>query len=151
MNREDLNPIKATREDYRGFQQLSRPVQAWRFVMWGIVYISMLGVLIRAATWMFLVPLWETEIQDRDRSLQGRLRVLCFIAPPVTGVDTQTAIFAQSGTALMGFAFLDTFNSVWVGINGQPPIWQVAGLIITAGYCFLDPVWGVLHRLRGAD
>jgi len=148
MNREDLNPIAATRNDYNDFKDLSRPVQVWRFVKWGVIYISMIGVLARAATWMFLVPAWEREIQGTDRTLQGRLRILCFLRPPVTDCATSTAIVAQTGTAVMGYALLQTWGTVWVG-TGSVPIWQVAGLLITAGYLMLDPVWGVIHRLRG--
>jgi hypothetical protein len=147
VNRQDLNPIAATRDDYEKFQDLSRPVQAWRFVRWGMIYLMVLGVIMRAISWMVLVPLWEREVKGTDRTLQGRLRILTF-GPPVTDAATSAKVLAQTGTALVGLAVLSVFGAVPTTVGPLERGARIAIIVLWAGFLIGDPVWCVAHKLN---
>jgi len=145
VNREDLNPITATKKDYRAWQQHSRSRRYLRLLRLPVVYLCILGVMWRMAVWMIIVPAVEANLLGKDRSLDGRLSELALIKPPVDPVSTSAAVVAQSVTAVFGWMLGRTMGGI--PVSAVPgPVWRL--IIWTwTGYMVLDPVLGVVWKL----
>jgi len=158
MNREDYDPIAATRADLRGWLEYDWPMRIARVLRLALVYLLMPVLVARAVMWMLIVPAIDSEFGDGDGSIDD-LRIMRPVGKPVPGAGPQAEVVARTlGGAFGAWMLLGvplpsegmTNEIILTGVMVGPTA-TFALSVLNFGYLACDPMLGAVSRYRRGD